>query len=244
MAESLHRHGYTDTKSIITPLTAVCRTQTNCKSLLIACKTWRKNMEYFKQALMVINADFTDSGSVPHVFSYKQSQILSVAACPLKRSLASGRCLEEGNLDTASAEKQRIEDLQRTRRKWREENDVKHEPCFFKWGRSQMFVCVRAPLCRGCVNSFQRSFVSRRQTRARPRPCCLSSSTREPLLLLADVLKVKGGAWESIKQALRGTLLGFLLNTFKSFGFKIQRKSCSKREILSLPHSYGSELSK
>ncbi|XP_075896332.1 oxysterol-binding protein-related protein 6 isoform X3 [Nelusetta ayraudi] len=42
------------------------------------------------------------------------------------------RCLEEGNLETASSEKQRIEDLQRTRRKWREENDVKHEPCFFK----------------------------------------------------------------------------------------------------------------
>lgn len=42
------------------------------------------------------------------------------------------RCLEEGNLEMASSEKQRIEDLQRTRRKWREENDIKHEPCFFK----------------------------------------------------------------------------------------------------------------
>uniref|UniRef100_A0A671YEC6 Oxysterol-binding protein n=1 Tax=Sparus aurata TaxID=8175 RepID=A0A671YEC6_SPAAU len=42
------------------------------------------------------------------------------------------RYLEEGNLEMASSEKQRIEDLQRTRRKWREENDAKQEPCFFK----------------------------------------------------------------------------------------------------------------
>ncbi|KAM9851260.1 oxysterol-binding protein-related protein 6 isoform 2-T2 [Aulostomus maculatus] len=42
------------------------------------------------------------------------------------------RHLEEGNLEMASSEKQRIEDLQRTRRKWNEENNVKQEPCFFK----------------------------------------------------------------------------------------------------------------
>ncbi|TMS06645.1 Oxysterol-binding protein-related protein 6 [Larimichthys crocea] len=42
------------------------------------------------------------------------------------------RHLEEGNLEMASSEKQRIEDLQRTRRKWKEENDVKQEPRFFK----------------------------------------------------------------------------------------------------------------
>ncbi|XP_034550342.1 oxysterol-binding protein-related protein 6 isoform X4 [Notolabrus celidotus] len=42
------------------------------------------------------------------------------------------RHLEEGNLEMASSEKQRIEDLQRTRRKWREENEVKQEPRFFK----------------------------------------------------------------------------------------------------------------
>lgn len=36
----------------------------------------------------------------------------------------------------ASSEKQRIEDLQRTRRKWREENDVKQEPQFFKQAQS------------------------------------------------------------------------------------------------------------
>ncbi|XP_061647284.1 oxysterol-binding protein-related protein 6 isoform X4 [Phyllopteryx taeniolatus] len=42
------------------------------------------------------------------------------------------RYLEEGNLELAASEKQRIEDLQRTRRKWNEENNVIQEPCFFK----------------------------------------------------------------------------------------------------------------
>uniref|UniRef100_A0A3Q2YMY9 Oxysterol binding protein like 6 n=1 Tax=Hippocampus comes TaxID=109280 RepID=A0A3Q2YMY9_HIPCM len=42
------------------------------------------------------------------------------------------RHLEEGNLELAASEKQRIEDLQRTRRKWNEENNVKQEPRFFK----------------------------------------------------------------------------------------------------------------
>ncbi|XP_029936009.1 oxysterol-binding protein-related protein 6 isoform X2 [Myripristis murdjan] len=42
------------------------------------------------------------------------------------------RYLEEGNLEMASSEKQRIEDLQRTRRKWNEDNNVKHQPRFFK----------------------------------------------------------------------------------------------------------------
>ncbi|XP_074550299.1 oxysterol-binding protein-related protein 6 isoform X1 [Halichoeres trimaculatus] len=42
------------------------------------------------------------------------------------------RHLEEGNLEMAASEKQRIEDLQRTRRKWKEENDIKQEPRFFK----------------------------------------------------------------------------------------------------------------
>lgn len=45
---------------------------------------------------------------------------------------SSCRYLEEGNLEMASSEKQRIEDLQRTRRRWREESNVKLEPCFFK----------------------------------------------------------------------------------------------------------------
>uniref|UniRef100_A0AAY4EXK0 Oxysterol-binding protein n=1 Tax=Denticeps clupeoides TaxID=299321 RepID=A0AAY4EXK0_9TELE len=42
------------------------------------------------------------------------------------------RCLEEGNVEMAAAEKQRIEDLQRGRRKWLEENNIKHHPRFFK----------------------------------------------------------------------------------------------------------------
>ncbi|XP_047456806.1 oxysterol-binding protein-related protein 6 isoform X3 [Mugil cephalus] len=42
------------------------------------------------------------------------------------------RHLEEGNLDMASSEKQRIEDMQRARRKWNEENNIKQEPRFFK----------------------------------------------------------------------------------------------------------------
>lgn len=42
------------------------------------------------------------------------------------------RNLEEGNLEMASSDKQRIEDLQRVRRKWNEENNVKLEPRFFK----------------------------------------------------------------------------------------------------------------
>ncbi|KAM6934710.1 oxysterol-binding protein-related protein 6 isoform 2-T2 [Xenentodon cancila] len=42
------------------------------------------------------------------------------------------RYLEEGNVEMASSEKQRIEDAQRARRKWNDENDIKHEPRFFK----------------------------------------------------------------------------------------------------------------
>ncbi|KAJ0070326.1 hypothetical protein NL108_007657, partial [Boleophthalmus pectinirostris] len=41
------------------------------------------------------------------------------------------RYLEEGNLELAASEKQRIEDLQRARRKWNEENDIRQEPLFF-----------------------------------------------------------------------------------------------------------------
>lgn len=70
--------------------------------------------------------------------------------------------------------------------------------------RAEPNVCVCTALSRGCVNSFQRSFVSRRQTCTHPRPFCLSSSTGEPLLLPVDVLNVKGGCLESIWQALRG----------------------------------------
>ncbi|XP_035249904.1 oxysterol-binding protein-related protein 6-like isoform X1 [Anguilla anguilla] len=42
------------------------------------------------------------------------------------------RYLEEGQVELAASEKQRIEDLQRTRRKCMEENGVKHQPRFFR----------------------------------------------------------------------------------------------------------------
>ncbi|KAK0150751.1 Oxysterol-binding protein-related protein 6 [Merluccius polli] len=42
------------------------------------------------------------------------------------------RHLEEGNLEMASSEKQRIEDLQRVRRKWNDDNNIRHQPRFFK----------------------------------------------------------------------------------------------------------------
>ncbi|XP_059896479.1 LOW QUALITY PROTEIN: oxysterol-binding protein-related protein 6 [Gadus macrocephalus] len=42
------------------------------------------------------------------------------------------RHLEEGNLEMASSEKQRIEDLQRVRRKWNEDNNIRPQPRFFR----------------------------------------------------------------------------------------------------------------
>ncbi|XP_044283037.1 oxysterol-binding protein-related protein 6 isoform X4 [Varanus komodoensis] len=42
------------------------------------------------------------------------------------------RLLEEGNLEAAAAEKQRIEELQRNRRRYLEENNMEHVPKFFK----------------------------------------------------------------------------------------------------------------
>ncbi|XP_075385644.1 oxysterol-binding protein-related protein 6 isoform X2 [Tenrec ecaudatus] len=42
------------------------------------------------------------------------------------------RFLEEGNLDAAAAEKQRVEELQRSRRRYMEENHLEHIPQFFK----------------------------------------------------------------------------------------------------------------
>uniref|UniRef100_A0A673ZGY4 Oxysterol-binding protein n=1 Tax=Salmo trutta TaxID=8032 RepID=A0A673ZGY4_SALTR len=42
------------------------------------------------------------------------------------------RCLEEGNIEGAEEQKQRIEELQRGRRKVLEENNVTHKPRFFK----------------------------------------------------------------------------------------------------------------
>ncbi|XP_069926711.1 oxysterol-binding protein-related protein 6 isoform X13 [Oryctolagus cuniculus] len=42
------------------------------------------------------------------------------------------RFLEEGNLEAAAAEKQRVEELQRSRRRYMEENNLEHRPKFFK----------------------------------------------------------------------------------------------------------------
>ncbi|XP_021102785.1 oxysterol-binding protein-related protein 6 isoform X9 [Heterocephalus glaber] len=42
------------------------------------------------------------------------------------------RFLEEGNLEAAAAEKQRVEELQRSRRRYMEENNLEHMPKFFK----------------------------------------------------------------------------------------------------------------
>ncbi|KAF6115377.1 oxysterol binding protein like 6 [Phyllostomus discolor] len=42
------------------------------------------------------------------------------------------RFLEEGNLEAAAAEKQRVEELQRSRRRYMEENNLEHIPRFFK----------------------------------------------------------------------------------------------------------------
>ncbi|XP_072468543.1 oxysterol-binding protein-related protein 6 isoform X6 [Notamacropus eugenii] len=42
------------------------------------------------------------------------------------------RFLEEGNLEAAAAEKQRVEELQRSRRRYMEENHLEHIPKFFK----------------------------------------------------------------------------------------------------------------
>ncbi|XP_026982982.1 oxysterol-binding protein-related protein 6 isoform X10 [Orcinus orca] len=42
------------------------------------------------------------------------------------------RFLEEGNLEAAAAEKQRVEELQRSRRRYMEENNLEHIPKFFK----------------------------------------------------------------------------------------------------------------
>lgn len=43
------------------------------------------------------------------------------------------RLLEEGNVEEAEVQKQRIERLQRERRRVLEENDVEHQPRFFRF---------------------------------------------------------------------------------------------------------------
>lgn len=44
-----------------------------------------------------------------------------------------GRLLEEGNVDGAEEQKQRIEQLQRERRKVLQDNNMTHKPRFFKY---------------------------------------------------------------------------------------------------------------
>uniref|UniRef100_A0A3B4ABM4 Oxysterol-binding protein n=1 Tax=Periophthalmus magnuspinnatus TaxID=409849 RepID=A0A3B4ABM4_9GOBI len=46
------------------------------------------------------------------------------------------RLLEEGKLEEAEEQKQRIEDMQRQRRKTLEESNVTHEPKFFRYGQN------------------------------------------------------------------------------------------------------------
>ncbi|XP_010891310.2 oxysterol-binding protein-related protein 3a [Esox lucius] len=50
------------------------------------------------------------------------------------------RCLEEGNIEGAEEQKQRIEQLQRERRKVLEENNVIHTPRFFKKSKDETWV--------------------------------------------------------------------------------------------------------
>ncbi|KAK2526072.1 hypothetical protein Q9233_008705 [Columba guinea] len=51
----------------------------------------------------------------------------------LKKVYALGyRLLEEGNIEAAASEKQRIEELQRGRRRYMEENSIEYVPKFFK----------------------------------------------------------------------------------------------------------------
>lgn len=51
------------------------------------------------------------------------------------------RLLEEGNIEGAEEQKQRIEQLQRERRKVLQENNMTHKPRFFKYVMFFMVVC-------------------------------------------------------------------------------------------------------
>lgn len=62
---------------------------------------------------------------------------------PDSRSLSSlSRLLEEGNTEGAEEQKQRIEQLQRERRKVLQDNNMTHQPRFFKYAALFLFVCV------------------------------------------------------------------------------------------------------
>lgn len=57
------------------------------------------------------------------------------------------RLLEEGNTEGAEEQKQRIEQLQRERRKVLQENNMIHQPRFFKYAVFFLLVCTHAFEC-------------------------------------------------------------------------------------------------
>lgn len=69
------------------------------------------------------------------------------------------RLLEEGNIEEAEVQKQRIEQLQRERRRVLEENNLEHQPRFFRFVHS----CgggLRGPACAFWVLVNSRQIVS------------------------------------------------------------------------------------
>lgn len=61
------------------------------------------------------------------------------------------RLLEEGNVDGAEEQKQRIEQLQRERRKVLQDNNMTHQPRFFKYA---LFLVCKVFVCSVCVCLF------------------------------------------------------------------------------------------
>ena len=57
------------------------------------------------------------------------------------------RLLEEGNTEGAEEQKQRIEQLQRERRKVLQDNNMTHQPRFFKYAAVFLLVCVCTSVC-------------------------------------------------------------------------------------------------
>lgn len=69
------------------------------------------------------------------------------------------RLLEEGNIEEAEVQKQRIEQLQRERRRVLEENNLEHQPRFFRFVHS----CggrLRGPACPSWMMVHCRQIVS------------------------------------------------------------------------------------
>lgn len=59
------------------------------------------------------------------------------------------RYLEEGNIQAAEAQKRRIEQLQRDRRKVMEENNIVHQARFFRSCALALVSAAEASLCSG-----------------------------------------------------------------------------------------------